>query len=72
MAHTLNPVTIHAHLRGYSVQVEAGLEAFTELAGRAGERRALRQEIVEHRALAESGNDTARSAAPMATDRPRR
>lgn len=72
MAHTLNPVTIHARLRGYSVQVEAGLEAFTELAERAGERLALRQEIVEHRALAESGNDTARPAAPRATDRPRR
>lgn len=57
MAPTLILMTSHARLRSYCVQVEAGLEAVPELASQAAQWRALKQEVVEHRSLAEAGND---------------
>lgn len=57
MAPKLNVMTSHARLRSYCVQVEAGLSAIAELASRVDEWVALKQAVVDHRLLAETGND---------------
>lgn len=57
MAQTLSPMTSHARLRAYCVQVESSLEAVPELAARAADWKAMRHEVTAHRALAEDGND---------------
>lgn len=57
MAHTLSLTTSHARLRGYCLQVEASLSAVPELASKAADWRVAKQEVIEHRALTESGSD---------------